>query len=52
MYGDERARELASRHWKSSPAEMVRAYVEDLRAFTSNAASEDDVTIMAIQRVR
>ena len=50
MYGDERAREIASRHWKSSPAEMVRAYVEDLRAFTSNAAMEDDVSIMAVQR--
>jgi len=52
MYGDERVLELVSKNGGASPRDIVRACVRDLDAFTAGAARQDDVSIMAIQRVK
>lgn len=52
MYGDERVLELAAKNGGASPRDVVRAFVRDLDAFTAGAARQDDVSIMAMQRVK
>jgi sigma-B regulation protein RsbU (phosphoserine phosphatase) len=50
LYGEDRVSRLASQHAGLSAGKLVAAYVEDLNAFTSGCAGQDDFTIMVIQR--
>ena len=49
-YGRERLSRLIAEHQGSSPAELIRACLDDLSSFRGHAAMTDDLTIMVVHR--
>jgi sigma-B regulation protein RsbU (phosphoserine phosphatase) len=49
-YGDERPRTVLARCGGLSASDVVRACVDDLRAFEAGAGRRDDLTVMALRR--
>ncbi len=49
-YGAERLARLVKGHHETSPQELIRLCLEDLKTFTSGAPGADDLSIMVIRR--
>jgi sigma-B regulation protein RsbU (phosphoserine phosphatase) len=52
LYGDERLITLISKNYKTNPPGLIAVCLEDLKSFQSGFPVSDDLTMMAIQRVK
>ena len=49
-YGAERINNLLLNSHRSKPAEIIKNYLDDMRAFTGKSENRDDTTLLIIRR--
>ncbi|HCN04476.1 MAG TPA: hypothetical protein DIS79_02565 [Bacteroidetes bacterium] len=50
LYGEERLKEIISRHHDESPGDLVRRVLDDVQKFSTGGAYSDDKTIIVVRR--